>query len=411
MNKLATWLLPLLLVVFFAWAYTFEIISEIKTIGYVVTGKKKQIVTHKEGGVIEKVFVKEGDTVNTNDSLMIIGNLHISERRKKLEESVDQLKARLHRLESEISKQPFFYSGGYSEKKFILENKILDAYLDSHKKKIKVLEEKTITQVLLMKHLISEKKLLSEEVALLDEKQAVAKELFNKGAGSESIYINAQIESVRAKNRLNNILEKLDLTNSQKSELLSEIAYEESAYLRNRYEKLDETRLELNQNLVELSTIQARANRQEILSPMLGTVHEVMVDTIGSAVRPNQELLAIIPNDNSYVVEARLNLEDRDLVWPGMDVRVTPPKNTIYMLSPIVSEVAQISADSFFDNNSQHTYFKVFILISSDDDYEHSLYQGMQVDVRLDTGSHSVFEYLTRPFMRGMKDVMREPLL
>lgn len=410
MSKGATWFIAIMLVIFFAWAYSFEIISEVKTIGYVTTGKNKQIVTHKEGGVINNVYVSEGDIVKKNDLLMVIENLQITERRKKLTEIVDQLKARMSRLEAEIAGKPFTYSGDYSENQFIIESKILASYVDSHKKKIEVLYDQINAQKFALMHLDTEEELLTYEVDLLQDKLNVAEQLFEKGAGSESALINAKIESVRVKNKLNAIYEKLDSAKIHKKELESQVAYEESAYLKDRYEKFDETRFELGQNLVELSTIEARANRQEVLSPMSGTVHELIIETIGAAVRPNQELLAIVPEDNSYIIEARLDLEDRDLVWNGMQARVTPPNNSIYMLAPIISEVYQISADSFYDANTQHTYFKVFISLSPENDDRESLYQGMQVDVRLDTGSHSVLDYLGRPFMRGMNDIMREPL-
>ena len=161
MSRVVTWLIIMMLMIFFAWAFSFEIISEVKTIGYVATGKNKQIVTHKEGGVINKVFVGEGDIVKKNDLLMVIENLQIAERRKKLTEIVDQLMARMGRLEAEIANEPFIYSGDYSENQFVIESKILASYIDSHHKKIDVLYDQINAQKITLKHLEAERDLLT----------------------------------------------------------------------------------------------------------------------------------------------------------------------------------------------------------------------------------------------------------
>lgn len=401
-----------MILVFLAWASTFELISEVKTIAYVVSETKKQIVSHKEGGVITASLVHEGDTVSAGQTLMIIGNLHIKEKKEKLEENIDQLKARMHRLQSVIHDKPYVYDGSYSRAKYIEEKEALEMSLDTHRKKIEVLQKQIEAQVFLVQHLSTEKKTILEEVKLLENKLTIAKDLAARGAGSESAVLNSKVDSIRVQSRLNNIIEELDHAENLQIELKSKINYEESIYLKDVHEKLNEARLDLKENLTELSTVSTRMTRQKVVSPIVGTIHEIQMDTIGSAIRPNQELLAIIPEDELFVIEARLDLKDRDLVWLGMNARITPPGNSIYAMKPLVGKVSQISADTFYDQKTQYAYFKVMIATDSKKQHsETSLHQGMQVDVRLDTGSHRVIEYIARPLMKGLKDVMREPLI
>ena len=53
-----------------------------------------------------------------------------------------------------------------------------------------------------------------------------------------------------------------------------------------------------------------RVTHQSLRSPVTGTVHQLVIHTIGGVVTPAQELMYIIPHDDPVEVEAWLPNKD-----------------------------------------------------------------------------------------------------
>jgi len=400
-------------IAFAIWAFSFSIISEVKAIGFAVTEVKRQIISHKDGGVLQALYIKEGDLVEEGQELMSIKNLLVIEEYDKVTDAIKYLRVKIARLESEINNKSFEFKTDFDKNYFQQELLVHENNLNILSDKINVLNNQKKQHLDKINNLKIEQELLNQEVLLVERKWDTAKRLEKVGAGSKNKSLISEIELGRSRNRLHEVQATIDQVIGVKNELESKIEYEKSLTMQGMLAEIELSKIEYKKKKVELISIRQRYERQVVSATLRGTIHRVFIDTIGSAIRSNQEIIEIIPKDKKLIVEANLDLDKRDQIWLGMNARIIPPNSSLALFDPIIGEVYNISADSFLDQVSNSSYFKIKIIIGENNnaDIFSLLHKGMQVSVRFETGEHTIAEYLGRPFLRGVRDILREPLL
>src|SRR5699024_3481966 len=135
--------------------------------------------------------------------------------------------------------------------------------------------------------------------------------------------------------------------------------------------KLEEARLTMrNQARVELSDVRSRlstlseesvgladrVNLASVRSPVNGTIKSLKANTIGGVVQPGEDILEIVPMDDTLLLEVRINPRDIGFLRPEQpaEVKFTAYDFTIY--GGLQGEVEQISADSIKDEQG-NTYY------------------------------------------------------
>lgn len=93
--------ITLFMFVFVIWSYNSKIEKTVRAQGIVETNLTDKVVGHYEGGVVEKVFVREGDTVVAGQAIVSIANTTTTKERNKSEIKQKQWQAKLERLMAE----------------------------------------------------------------------------------------------------------------------------------------------------------------------------------------------------------------------------------------------------------------------------------------------------------------------
>ncbi len=94
-------LIFLFLTFFLIWAHFNKIEKTVRAQGVVETNLTDKIVGHFEGGVVERVFVEEGDTVKKGQEIVSVANSNITEKRNKSLIKMKRFQAKLERLVAE----------------------------------------------------------------------------------------------------------------------------------------------------------------------------------------------------------------------------------------------------------------------------------------------------------------------
>lgn len=143
-----------------------------------------------------------------------------------------------------------------------------------------------------------------------------------------------------------------------------------------------------------------RLNRTEIRAPVSGVVVSMSITTIGEVVRPAEPLLYIVPQLEELIIEAQVNPIDIDRVHNGqnVDIRFSSFKSTT---TPVISgKIISLSADAISNERSGAFYYLAKVELTAEGRKmlgDLVMVPGMPVEVLINTGSRTLFQYMIQP--------------
>jgi adhesin transport system membrane fusion protein len=380
MSTFAVVAISLMCVTALAWSSLVEIDQVTRASGQLITSSRVQVVQSVDGGVIERLHVREGDRVEAGQTLATLDPGRTQAALRESEARAAALRAALARLaaESHASAQIAFPAG-------------LSAYPAVMRAQQALLDQR-------QRALAVELNALESSAALARQELALVQNLHRTGDVS-------QAELLRV------------------SRLASE-AEAQIAIRRNRW--LQEVRAEQARAEDELAQIeQVQAQRREVLeslvirAPVRGIVKNVRVTTRGGVLRPGEELLQIVPADDRLIVEARVRPSDIGLLRPGLPVSIKFDAYDYTVYGAVGGKLSYISADTLRDETrvGEQVYYRVHVEtdIPPGAPAETGLRKqidvmpGMTVTVDIRTGRRSALSYMLKPLRRTLDEAFSEP--
>ena len=175
-----------------------------------------------------------------------------------------------------------------------------------------------------------------------------------------------------------------------------------------RTAELDAELSGLEQELVKARTL---SRRQQLTSPVAGTVHQVSVHTIGGVVKPAEPLMWIVPDDTELEVEAWINNRDIGFVRTDDAVEVKVETFPFTKYGTLSGRVAGISHDAVSDETHGLIYKTRILLKKSTmgvNGRQVRLEPGMAVTAEVRTGDRRLVEFLMSPLLRYRDEFARE---
>jgi adhesin transport system membrane fusion protein len=154
-----------------------------------------------------------------------------------------------------------------------------------------------------------------------------------------------------------------------------------------------------------------RVTRTEVRSPVRGTVKEIKVNTVGGVIRPGQDLIEVVPLDDSLLVEARIRPADIAFLRPGQDSMVKVAAYDFSIYGGLKSKLEQISADTIRDEEGEN-FYRVYLRTERNtlvhQGNELPIIPGMTATVEILTGKKSVLDYIMKPILKARQRALRE---
>lgn len=337
--------------------------------GKVIPSSQIQIIQNLEGGIVNKLFVKEGQVVNTNQVLMQIDNTRFMATYREAQKKMVSLQMQIIRIQSEINGLPMVIPDD-----MLKDNPDLaDAEKALYASRQDQLHQLNLALKLAIKEL------------------NLSKPLVSRGAVSE-------VEIIQLERTVNEIKSKISQFKSEALEQLNKAKGDLAA-------------------LKEAHTADAdRLVRTTVRSPVKGIVKRIKINTVGGVIQPGMDIIEIVPLDDTLLIEAKIKPSDIGFIKHGQaaTVKLTAYDYSIY--GGLSGKVEQISADTITDDKQsggkEETYY--IIRVRTDKNYlgtkEHPLYiiPGMMATVDILTGHKSVLDYLLKPILKAKQTALRE---
>jgi epimerase transport system membrane fusion protein len=151
--------------------------------------------------------------------------------------------------------------------------------------------------------------------------------------------------------------------------------------------------------------------RMEIRSPYAGQVVGLSVFSVGGVIGRGDKILDIVPEQDTLVIEAQINVDDISDVHPDMraDVHLTAYKARI---TPVVrGKLTQVSADRLTENRTGTFYYTALVQVDQNElaDLPNvKLYPGMPANVMFPTIERTAFDYLVGPLTQSFNRAFRQ---
>lgn len=373
--NLTFWAAALTIVVFFTWAANAEIDQFTRAQGQVIPSSRTQVIQSSDGGVIEEMAVKEGDQVEKGQILVKLERTKIQSSFFEARGKVAALRAAHARLQAEIA-------GGIP--KFSDDIKLYPQFKDN-------------------------------QLMLLAKRRAAIQEQVES--------IKEMLQLARKELEMNQPLLKTgDVSMADILKLQRTIADLQAQMTNAKNKYLQETQTELakvGEDLASAEQIMAQRKDQlehvELKSPVNGVVKNVRVTTLGGVIKPGEEVMQIIPNEDTLLIEAKVKPADIAFLKPGLDANVKIDSYDYSIYGSLKGKLTYISADTLTEDLKQgeQAYYRVQVKttgkrFSARPHEQLDIQPGMTATVEIKTGENTVLRYIIKPVIKTMNESLGE---
>lgn len=404
--------------VFGIWLGMAPLNSAAVAVGKINVVSNKKIIQHLEGGVVDKIFVKDGDVVKAGDPLVEIKNAALQSEIGIVRADYLRTSAIVSRLEAQKDdaneikfSDDIKQISGYEEVAngqisiFNEQKKLLDNEKTILKQRIKQLEN----QIQGAKAIMSAKK---DRIASLNEEIREWERLFKEQLADKVRLRDLNREKTAVEGELAAGTAEIARLGVQINETQGQIALRDRSFKEDILKKLEDAKIRLVDLEQRYNALKDQSERTIVKSPVEGSVVELAFHTIGGVIRPGERIMSIVPDDTDYVVEAKLNVVDIDTVHVGQlaDIRFSAFQHKPSFV--MEGKVTYVSADSVQDN-AGHSYYDIKAELTPEgmkefDRNEFFIVPGMPVEVMIKTGDRTMLEYILKPFIDMFKRAFNE---
>jgi len=396
------------------WAAFAKLDSGAPLPGQVVVESSKKIIQHLEGGIVEKIFVKDGDRVKKGDILIKFKDTKAKSSKQSLEAQYYEALALEDRLIAENNREnKIVFSKELDKLEKSKKERLIKAQTSIfNNRKSSFLKEKEITS----QKIASLKQQIENTKELIKSKKSLLRSYKDEAKEQQELYEEQYIDKVKLRELKRKIesLEseilssKRDITRAQIqiSEEKTKLALSQEDFFKKIKLQLSKNRITIADTRAKLLEINDRLERTNLRAPVSGTILNMKIHTIGAVVSPGKPIMEIVPADSKLIIEARLSPKYIDYVKVGLKANLSFPAFQLkgrLLKKSIEGKVIFVAADSTTDKQG-HSFYTVKLIVDKDGektlkDENLEILPGMPVSVVIKIGQQTLLEYLLKPMI------------
>ncbi len=148
-----------------------------------------------------------------------------------------------------------------------------------------------------------------------------------------------------------------------------------------------------------------------VRAPAEGVVINITKNTPGSVVRQGEDLIVLLPTGGELIVEARLSLQDIDLISVGQTASLRFSALNARTTPEVPGVVTYISADRQIDSVTNESFYTARLKIAEvlpASIKRSQIFPGMPVETYIQTGDRTFLEYMLKPLTDSFNRAFRE---
>lgn len=406
---------------FGSWAALGKMEGAIIAPGIIKVEKNRKEIQHLEGGIVQNIWVKNGDRVTKGQKLVTLKNTTVRS-------NVDMLKGQRYvalahkaRLESERDlKEKIDWPHELLAKRH---DPVIKEIMDATNEIFLSQRESLKGQTTLLKTQIQQilqqvGGLKKQALAIKSVIEALKEELVAKRELLEERFLDkpAVLALERELADRQGDQSSIDGQIAQNMERITEIRVRIND-LKTKY--VERAVNQLSQNQATLFDLEDRLRplvdaqtRLDITAPSAGVVVDMQVFSPGSVVKPGEVLMQIVPEDEPLIIECSVRPVDIAKVHVDQDARIQLNAFNRNEVDPVDGKVIYVAADTVFERTPYGEQYVYRVNITLDRNQvakqDITLSPGMPTTVFLNTGERTFLNYISEPLIENFRRALKE---
>lgn len=404
----------LFFLVFVIWA-AFATVDEVtRGMGKIITSSHVQVISNLEGGIVNKILVREGQTVEKDQALMIIDNTYAQADYQTARSKYLTLIATVSRLNAEYQSQPLAFpkevidespDAVKSEMAFYQSRQMqLRGQIDIFQSQLQQKQQE-------LSELYSSAENIKRSLDVANQQKDIADKGVQQGVTSRMELLSIQREITELESRLNQARAAQPRARAAMEEARQRIEDKKQTFRSEVSNELNQKRAELSALTQSITASKDRVARTEVKSPMKGRVQQIKINTVGGIIKPGEDLIEVVPIEDNFLIEARIRPSDIAFIRPQQEamVKITAYDYSIY--GGLKAKVEDISPDTIEDERGE-SFYRIRLRSYGDtfkgNGKQIDIIPGMTAQVDILTGEKTVLDYLLKPFFKARDNALTE---
>ena len=416
----------LFFVLFLGWAAFTPLDSAAYANGQLVVSGQRQSVQHRDGGVVAKINVVEGQRVRKGDTLLELAGAEVRAQERALAAQLVNSQAQRARLEAELSGGAIVWPAEFSKatgsqlaaipEAIRVQSNEFQARRSALAAQSQVLGQQSAQAGESAAGYRSKMVSSAEQERLIQEEIDALRPVADKGFVSQSRMralerAKADLQGQRGQFQANVAEARSMASGGRLRQIEAEKSYRERASA-----ELREVEFALGDLMPKYRAANDQLERLRIRAPESGTVIGLSIFTVGGVISPGQTLMDIVPDRSDLVVGARVSVDDADDLRVGQQAQVRFMGLHERNLPVIMGNLTRLSADSFVDEKTGETYYTAEVRVPADQMKQieslrgenFALRAGAPVAVLIPLKKRTALQYAFEPLTETMWKAFRE---
>ncbi len=369
------WLAAAVVLIFGLWARWAVLDQITRASGSVIASSKTQVIQSMDGGTIQALHVKEGDTVDAGQVLVQFDKTRPEAGYLEYRAKMAALTAAVTRLQAEVL-------GGTP--KF---PELVKAYPDIEQAQTQLFNKRQSA-------IREEIQALQGMIDLSQKELAMTEPLLKSGDVSLTDVLRLQ---------------------RQVADLKAQQANRKNKYFQDSQTELSKAQEDLAGVEQTMAQRKSQLDLTELRAPVRGVVKNVRITTQGGVVRPGDEVMQIVPLEDDLVVQARVAPSDIAFLKIGQTATVKIDAYDYTVYGDLSGKLTYISPDTLTEDLKQgeQPYYRVMVRtdgrrFSARPDEQLDIQPGMTATIEVKTGQRTVLQYLLKPVVKTLSQSLGE---
>ena len=417
----------LFFIIFLGWAAFARLDAAAYANGQLVVSGQRQSVQHRDGGVVAKIEVVEGQQVRKGDTLVELAGAEVRAQERALAAQLVNLQAQRARLNAELGGAasitwPSEFAGADGSLLAAIPEAIrLQSSEFAARRSALVAQSSVLGQQSAQSNQSAagyQSKMISsaEQERLIQAEIDALRPVADKGFVSQSRMralerAKADLQGQRGQYQANVAEARSAASGGRLRQIEAEKSYRERASA-----ELRDVEFQLGEVTPKYRAARDQLERLKIRAPVTGTVIGLNVFTVGGVIAPGQTLMDIVPDKSDLVVGARVSIDDADDLRVGQVAQVRFLGLHDRNIPVITGKLTKLSADSLTDKESGDVFYTAEVRVPADqmeklkgvrgDDFE--LRAGAPVAILIPLKKRTALQYAFEPLTETMWRAFRE---
>lgn len=411
MGRWLIWLIVLLFTAAIIWSYLSKVDEVATARGKFIPDGHTKVVQPLEGGIINAIRVEEGQHVEKGEVLIELDTIALEADIDSLQKERFLSDVQQGMLEAELNGEAYAGSAeGASTEQQLSSEEIMNMQTRLRQAR----ENEYASNLEAAELLVSQRAqtVELEEAALTGLEQNYeldSLESFESANNPEESAVTDSMALLQADNKLRQSEQEMDQQKqkiAQAEDALAEAKANKQALIEQRDRAVldqmvanEKDRYRLDS---ELAKAEKKAQEQQLLSPVAGTVHGISSYTVGGVATAAQAVISVVPDDTPLIVEATVSNQDIGFIREGQEANVKVDTFPFQKYGYLSGKVVFVSPDAF-DDEKVGPVFKAKVELSSNTTnrgQQIKLTPGMSVTVEAKTGKRRVIDFFLSPIKK-----------